>query len=98
MIWTVFFIISLLIFSVSLILALLKSKAKYKIGRIIDPLRILLVGATLSSIFLFIPICINAYKATDAGIFESVIFAIYKTIGLFILEGDIDFINSNSNI
>lgn len=95
MIWTVFLIISLVCFSGSIILSVLKSKAKYKVGRIIDPSKIFFVGVILSSLFLFVPISINAFKTTDCGTFETFLIAVHNMIKLFVFENDFEFVTSN---
>lgn len=95
MIWTVFLIISAVCFLSSVVFAFLKAKAKYKVGRIVDPSKVFFVGVILSSLLLFMPICINAFKTTDCGIFETVLISVHNMIKLFILDSDFEFVTSN---
>ena len=95
MVWTVFLIISAVCFLSFAVFSFLKAKKGYKVGRIIDPSKIFFLGVILSAIFLFVPICINAFKTTDCGVFETVLIAVHNMIKLFVLGTDFEFVTSN---
>ncbi len=93
--WTIFLIVSLICFISSIIFAIIKAKAKYKSGRLLEPSKIIFAGVVISAIVLFIPIYINTFKTSDCGIFETVLIAIHNMIRLFIVDGEFVFITSN---
>jgi len=93
--WTVFLIVSVFCLISSIILAIIKAKSKYKIGRIFDPTKILFVGVIVSSVTLFLPIYINTFKSSDCGIVETIFIAVHNMIRLFIVDGEFEFVTSN---
>lgn len=95
MVLTVFFIISAALLLISFVFAFIRSKAKHQNGRVLDPLKILFLGAVLSAVFLFIPIYLNVFNTDGHGIFEAVFNAIYSMIRLFTVEGDFETVVTN---
>ena len=93
--WTIFLIISAICLISSIVFAIIRSKSKYKSGRLLDSSKIIFVGVIVSSVVLFLPIYINAFKSSDCGFFETVLNAIHNMIRLFIVEGEFEFITSN---
>lgn len=93
--WTIFFIISVACLLLSVILAVIRGKSKYKSGRILDPFNILFAGVILSAVALFIPICLNTFKESECGIFETFLMAVYNMLRLFIVDGEFEFITNN---
>ena len=93
--WTIFLIVSAICLISSIILAIISAKAKYTKGRLLAPSKILFAGVVVSSVILFLPIYINAFKTSDCGIFETVLIAIHNMIRLFIVDGEFGFITSN---
>ncbi|MBR2316028.1 MAG: hypothetical protein IKA56_05225 [Clostridia bacterium] len=93
--WPIIFIVSLICLIFSVILAIFRAKSQYKSGRIIDSSKILFAGVAFSSILLFLPVCVNTFRQSGCGIFETVLISIHSMIRLFIVDGDFDFITSN---
>ena len=93
--WTFFFIVSLTCLLVSIAFAIVRSKTKYKSGRLLNPSKILFIGVIISSVVLFLPIYINIFKTSSCGIFEAILIAIHNMIRLFIVDGEFTFITSN---
>lgn len=93
--WSVCFFFSLACLILSIVYALFKAKARYKIGSVLDPAKIMFVGVVLSSMSLFIPIYANAFSENDCGWFETLVIAMHNTIRLFVVDGEFDFITDN---
>ena len=93
--WIIYLIISVVCFAASVIMTIVRAKAKYKSGRLLSPSKILFVGIIISSLILFIPIYINAFKSCDCGFFETILIAIHNMIRLFLVDGEFQFITTN---
>ena len=95
MMWTTFLIISIITLMGSVVSAIVKGKAKYKSGSVLDPSKILFMGVIISSIALFIPIYYETFQASGCGILETVLISIHNMIRLFIVDGEFEFITSS---
>lgn len=93
--WYIFLGISAVVFIAMLTFAFIRAKSKYKIGRILDPTRIIFIGVVLSAIFLFIPVYWNVFKNNDCGVFETILIAVHNTIRLFIVDGEFTFVTES---
>ena len=54
--WSVFLVIGAVFLLISIILAAVRGKMRYKSGRLFEPFNILLIGVAGTSVILFIPI------------------------------------------
>lgn len=95
MIWIIFFIISVTVLLLTAFFTIIKSKVKYKSGRLLDPTKILFIGVVISATLLFIPIYVNIFKSNSCGIFEAILISLHNTIRLFVVDGEFEFITSN---
>lgn len=95
--WIVFLACAAVCFFASVILAIVRSKTKYKSGRMLDSSKILFAGIIVSAILLFIPIYLNTFKENECGIFETILLSIHNVIRLFIVDGEFNFITDNLN-
>ncbi len=93
--WTAFLIIATVCLISSIVFALIRVRAKYKSGRILDPSKILFVGVIAASVVLFIPVYTNTFKTSGCGIIETILIAIHNMIRLFIVDVDFEFITQN---
>ena len=93
--WSILLVVSIAILASSFIFAFVKSKMKYKMGRILDSTKILLFGMVLSAITLFIPIYSDMFEKSDCGIIETILISIHNVIRLFVVDGEFDFVISN---
>lgn len=87
-----FFILAAFFFFGSLIFAAIRSKMRYKSGRILTPFNILLVGVIFSALSLFLPVYINTFAATKCGPAEAVLISVHNMIRLFAGDGDFAFV------
>lgn len=94
MVWYVCFTVAAVLFAVSVLISLLRLKAKYKSGSPWTPLYILFGGVIASALTLFIPLYMAAFKENGCGTFEAVAIAIHNVIRLFIVDVDFDFVSS----
>lgn len=94
MIWTTFFIISIIALMFSVILAVVAGKTK-RGGGFFDPAKTLFIGTVVSSVSLFIPIYRETFKASGGGILETVLISIHNMIRLFVVDGEFEFITSS---
>lgn len=83
--------------AISVVLASVRSKTKYKRGRLLAPSKILVIGVALSAVIIFIPVYINEFKTCDCGFFEAIFIAFHNMIKLFVVGEDFDFILNNLN-
>ncbi len=93
--WLICFILSSAALLLFLLLAFIRSKSRYKSGRIFDPSKIFFAGVVVSATVLFIPIYINHFSNGKHGIFEIFMISVHNTIRLFIVDGEFSFITDN---
>ena len=95
MIWVLCFAFSISFFLLSIILAIIRAKTKYKSGRILDPTKILFIGVIVASVILFIPLYRSMFYKYNCGIFETVLISIHNMIRMFIVDGEFEFVTQN---
>lgn len=93
--WGVFLAISAACFFTSVMVAFVRSRMKYKTGRLIDPSKIVLMGLAVSASILFIPLYIVEFQNSGCGWFESIFIAFHNTIRLFVVDAEYDFVFKN---
>ena len=93
--WGVFLAISAACFFTSVMVAFIRSRMKYKTGRLIDPSKIVLMGLAVSASILFIPLYIVEFQNSGCGWFESIFIAFHNTIRLFVVDAEYDFVFKN---
>jgi hypothetical protein len=92
MAWEIFFYLSSACLVLSIILAVVREKSRYKRGRFFEPLTILFMGVIVSAVLLFIPVYSYTFQENSCGIFETVFISIHNMIRLFIVDGDFLFV------
>ncbi len=98
MIWTVCFILGLGIFLMTIVIASLSLKRKYKRGRVLTPLKILFIGIAIATIVLFVPVYahdIAGHKGVNEWV-EIIMRSIHSISGLFSGGADFSLITQNS--
>jgi hypothetical protein len=93
--WVLFFILSSACLVLSIILAVVREKSKYRSGRFFDPLTILFIGVIVSAVLLFLPVYFYTFKENACGIFETIVISIHNVIRLFIVDGDFQFVTEH---
>ncbi len=93
--WITFFLIGTCFLLASIVLAFVRSKMRYKSGRLFEPFNILLIGVAGASILLFIPIYIHTFRGIDCGIFETILISIHNMIRLFLVDGEFSVVTAN---
>ncbi len=93
MVWNVFFVLSAFFFFGSIIFAFVRSKMKYKSGRILTPFNILITGVVLSALNMFLPMFFNSFVPEQCGPIEAVLLAVHKMIRLLGGDGDFAFVS-----
>lgn len=95
MLWSVFLSVSAACFFLSVVIAFIRSRIKYKTGMIIDPTKIVLIGLAVAAFVLYIPLYLVEFKNSDCGWFESILFSFHNTIRLFVVDAEYDFVFKN---
>lgn len=95
MIWTLHLFASAACLIASVVFAVVRANSRYKRGRLLDPIKFLLIGVVVSSVILFIPIYMQAFRDTNIGVVETLLVSIHNMIRLFIVDGDFNFITDN---
>ncbi|MBE6587675.1 MAG: hypothetical protein E7647_04585 [Ruminococcaceae bacterium] len=93
--WWVFFICAALCLAAAAVGAFIRSKTRYRRGRLLDPAKIFFAGIVVSAVLLFIPIYMDTFKDGDCGAFETFLIAIHNMIRLFIVDGEFEFITTH---
>ncbi|MBQ4066989.1 MAG: hypothetical protein IJD22_05030, partial [Clostridia bacterium] len=93
--WYIFFGCSVLCLLAGAVLAFIRSKMKYKRGRILDPSKIFFAAIVVSAVLLFLPVYIDAFENSSCGFFETLLISVHNMIRLFIVDGEFDFVTSH---
>ncbi len=93
--WLAYFIGAVICMTVASVAAFIRSKTRYRRGRILDPSKIFFAGIVVSAVLLFIPVYIDTFKGSDCGGFETFLIAVHNMIRLFIVDGEFEFITSH---
>ncbi len=89
------FIISLLSLLVFGWLAWSRYRSEYKSSRLLDPLKILMIGVAIATAILFIPIYKEEFSDTNCGVWEIFFICVHNMIRLFVVDADFTFITDN---
>ena len=92
MIWTIFFILSMLTLLAATGMAIASGIGKYKIGRVLTPFKIMFGGVFLSAFLLIVPIQNHLLPDSVYKSFQTTLFSIFNTIQIFVIEGETDLI------
>ncbi len=97
MIWTIFLILSFLALFISIGMAIASGIGKYKLGRVLTPFKILFGGVFISAFLLIVPIQNTLIKESIYKSFQTVLFSIFNTIQIFVIEGETELISECRN-
>jgi hypothetical protein len=92
--WIIYLAISLVLLFVFVVTSIVRSNKKYKRGRLLDAPKLLFVGVVLSSLFLFIPICAEAFVNSENSSIVTFFASVHNTIRLFTADGDFEFMEA----
>lgn len=95
--WLIYFICAVVCITVASVAAFIRSKTRYRRGRILDPSKIFFAGIVVSAVLLFIPIYMDTFKGSDCGGWETFLIAVHNMIRLFIVDGEFEFVTSHIN-
>ena len=93
--WIICLVIGSVVLPASVIAAIALSKSKRKVGRVLSPLRVLILGVVVSAVALFIPIYWDIFKNENCGAFETFLISVHNMIRLFIVDGEFSFVTEN---
>ena len=97
MIWLIFYLISLSILVLAVIIAIASGLGKYKIGRVVTPFNIMFGGVFLSTFMLIIPIQDSLVQDSLYKSLQVTLFSIFNTIQIFVIEGETSLIDVSRN-
>ena len=95
--WLIYFICAVICITVAAVAAIIRSKTRYRRGRLLDPSKIFFVGIVVSAVILFLPIYLDTFKESGCGGLETFLIAVHNMIRLFIVDGEFEFITSHLN-
>ncbi len=95
MTWLVYFMCAVACMTVASVAAFIRSKTRYRRGRLLDPSKIFFAGIVVSAVLLFIPVYMDTFKESECGGFETFLIAVHNMIRLFIVDGEFEFITSH---
>ncbi len=93
--WLIFFILAAVCLAGASVAALIRSKTRYRRGRLLDPAKIFSAGIVVSAVLLFVPVYMDAFGDSGCGAFETFFIAVHNMIRLFIVDGEFEFITNH---
>lgn len=89
MMWQISFIVSIIILILTTVFVVFSTRYKSSI-KVSSPLTVLICGSFLAAFVIFLPICFEQYQGGTKGVVISLLAAVYNTLKVFLVDGDLD--------
>ena len=93
--WIICFFLSVTVLCISAVEAVRQNNAKYRLNKLLSPIKIMFSGTLVSSILIFFPIYANIYKTDQFSFLEAILLSVHNMLRLFVIDGEFSFVTDN---